>query len=336
MNSDKLKSLEPLFGSWYLETKLSEGKSSKFYKVYKTDGIQTDYMGLKTMKFPSSEQELSNVIASGRYNNIDEYLDKLQQTVMRNMEIMRSVSLHQNIVTLHNYTIVREASCFYVLMLTEILSPLNEYLSFEAVTKTDAVKLGCDICRAMAAFREKGIVHHNITPENIYVDSKGSYKLGSFGLYDYSGNISEGSLYLAPELYQKSMQVDTSSDIYSLGMLLYKLLNNNRLPFLPAYPAPISLSDREQSFARCMRGEKFPTPANADFKLSTIISKATAFRADERYISPLAMLSQLETYNPYTPPVTVMPQATANFEIKQSEGIHFDSYQEPQEETIEE
>ena len=95
MNSDKLKSLEPLFGSWYLETKLSEGKSSKFYKVYKTDGIQTDYMGLKTMKFPSSEQELSNVIASGRYNNIDEYLDKLQQTVMRNMEIMRSVSLHQ-------------------------------------------------------------------------------------------------------------------------------------------------------------------------------------------------------------------------------------------------
>ena len=159
---------------------------------------------------------------------------------------MRSLSYHRNIVSLQNYTVIREASCFYVIMLTEILSPLNEYLSFETVTKTDAVKLGVDICRAMAAFREKGIVHHNITPENIYVDSKGNYKLGSFGLYDYSGNISEGSLYMAPELYQNSYAVDTSSDIYSLGILLYKLLNNNRLPFLPPYPAPISLSDREQ------------------------------------------------------------------------------------------
>ena len=336
MNVDKLKSYEPLFGSWYVDTKLSEGKNSKFYKVYKTDGVQTDYMGLKTVRFPSGEQELSRVIASGTYNNVDEYLDALEQNVTKNMDIMRSLSFHQNIVSLQNYTIVRESSCFYVLMLTEILSPLNEYLSFETVTKTDAVKLGCDICKAMAAFRERGIVHHNITPENIYVDSKGDYKLGTFGLYDFSGNISEGSLYMAPELYQKTMQVDTSSDIYALGMLIYKLLNNNRLPFLPAYPAPISLSDREQSFARCMRGEKFPTPANADFKLSTIISKATAFRADERYISPLAMLAQLETYSPYTPATPIVTEPYTGFEIKQDEGIHFDSYQEPQEETIEE
>ena len=249
MNADKLKSMEPLFGLWHIEAKISEGKNSKFYKVFHDDGEQTHYMGLKTMKFPASEQEISNVITSGKYSTIDEYLDILQQNVAKNLSIMRALSYHQNIVSLHNYTIVREASCFYVLMLTDILNPLNEYLSFEAVTKDDAVKIGCDICRAIAAFREKGIIHHNITPENIYVDSMGNYMLGSLGLYDHIGTISEGSLYMAPELYQGTNYPDTTSDIYALGILLYKLLNNNRLPFIPPYPPPISLSDREQSFA---------------------------------------------------------------------------------------
>jgi hypothetical protein len=118
LNADKLKSLEPLFGLWYIESKISEGKNSKFYKVFQNDGEQTNYMGLKTVRFPSSEQELSKVIASGKYNNIDEYLDILQQNVTKRLSIMRSLSYHQNIVSLHNYTIIREASCFYVLMLT--------------------------------------------------------------------------------------------------------------------------------------------------------------------------------------------------------------------------
>jgi serine/threonine protein kinase len=327
--------MEPLFGSWHIEAKISEGKNSKFYKVYRTDGLQKDYLGLKTVKFPSSDRELSRVIASGKYNNIDEYLDLLQQSVSRNMAVMRSLSHHKNIVSLHNFTIIREASCFYVLMLVDLLTPLSDYLSFENISKEDTVKIGKDICRAMEAFREKGIIHHNITPENIYVDTMGNYKLGDFGLYDYDSNTTDGSLYIAPELYHKNYLRDTSSDIYSLGILLYKLLNNNRLPFLPPYPAPISLSDREQSFARCMRGEAFPTPANADFKLTNIISKATAFRADERYITPFAMLSQLETYTSYQQSAPVMPQ-TSNFEIADNSGIRFDSYEYPQKEEVEE
>ncbi len=335
MNIDKLRNTEPLFGSWHIETKISEGKNSKFYKVYRTDGIQKDYRGLKTVKFPSSDRELSEVIASGKYSNIDEYLDILQQNVSNNIAVMRSLSHHKNVVSLYNFTIIREPSCFYAVMLIDILTPLSDYLSFENITKTDAVTIGKDICRAIEAFREKGIIHHNITPENIYVDTMGNYKLGDFGLFDYGNNMTEASLYIAPELYHKNYLRDTSSDIYSLGILLYKLLNNNRMPFLPPYPAPVSLSDREQSFAKCMRGEAFPTPANADFKLASIISKATAFRADERYISPLAMLSQLETYTPYQQTAPTMPQ-TSNFEIKSEPGIRFDSYEYPAEEPTEE
>lgn len=328
MNQDKLNSLEPLFGSWYVESKVSEGKNSKFYKVYQPDGDGKHYAGLKIVRFPSGEQELSRVIASGKYQNVDEYLDSLQENVMTNMGIMRSLSYHKNIVPVHNFTVIREVSCFYLLCLVDILTPLSEYLSFEAVSKNDVITIGKDICHAMIAFREKGIIHHDITPENIYVDASGNYKLGDFGVYDYETGISEASVYRAPELYEKNYLSDVSSDIYSLGILLYKLLNNNRLPFLPPYPAPISLSDREQSFARCMRGEAFPTPANADYKLGSVISKATAFNPDARYLSPMAMLTQLESYTPYTntpSPSSSVYQKTNNFEINNND-IHFGSF----------
>ena len=338
MNPDKLNSMQPFFGGWYIESKIAEGKNSKFYKAYSTDGIEKNYAGLKIVKFPSSEQELSRVIASEMYSNVDEYLDKLQATVTANMGIMRSLAYHKNIVSVYNFTIIREASCFYLISLVELLTPLNEYLSFESISKDDVITLGKDICRAMEAFREKGIIHHNITPENIYADAKGNYILGDFGVYDYEQAVSEASAYVAPELYNKNYLSDVSSDIYSLGILLYKLLNNNRLPFLPAYPAPISLSDREQSFARCMRGETFPTPVNADYKLGSIISKATAFSPEARYVSPMAMLSQLESYTPYTN--TVAPSASAyqqnkGFEMANND-IHFDSYEYPAEEVSEE
>lgn len=337
MNADKLNSIQPVFGSWYIESKVSEGRNSKFYKVYETDGIEKHYAGLKIVKFPSSEQELSRAIASGKYNNVDQYLDKLQADVSANMGIMRSLSYHKNIVQIHNFTLIREASCFYLVSLMELLTPMNEYLSFETVSKNDAITVGKDICRAMQSFRDKGIIHHNITPENIYVDAMGNYKLGDFGVYDYSTCMSEASVYIAPELYDKDSLQDLSSDIYSLGMLLYKLLNNNRQPFLPAYPAPVSLSDREQSFAKCMRGETFPTPVNADYKLGSIISKATAFNPNSRYISPMAMLSQLESYTPYTnthSPATPVYGTKNNFEIANND-IHFGSFEYPAEEEIE-
>ena len=333
MNADKLNSIQPVFDSWYIESKISEGRNSKFYKVYETDGIEKHYAGLKIVKFPSSEQELSRVIASGKYNNVDEYLDELQASVSAHMGIMRSLSYHKNIVHIHNFTVIREASCFYLLSLVELLTPMNEYLSFETVSKNDAITVGKDICRAMQAFRDKGIIHHNVSPDNIYVDATGNYKLGDFGVYDYNTAMSEASVFMAPELYDKESLNEISSDIYSLGMLLYKLLNNNRQPFLPPYPAPVSLSDREQSFAKCMRGETLPTPVNADYKLGTIISKATSFSPEARYISPMAMLSQLESYTPYTntaAPSSSAYQKTNNFEIKNND-IHFGSFEYPAE-----
>ena len=72
------------------------------------------------------------------------------------------------------------------------------------------------------------------------------------------------------------------------------MLNNNRAPFLPAYPAPISHSDREAALAIRMTGAALPAPKNADARLTKIIMKACAYDPKDRYDDPTQMRQALE------------------------------------------
>ncbi|MBQ8502928.1 MAG: protein kinase [Clostridia bacterium] len=295
MTIEKLKESEPLFGCWYVEAKVAEGRSSKVFKVSKTEEGKSTFMCLKTVRFPGSNNEVSKAIASGKYNNVDEYLAVLESEVKLNMEKMLQLRDNGNIVRFEDYCIVKESSCFYVVMLMELLTPLSDYLKADKIKPKEVIKIGWDLCNALEGFRHEGIMHHNIRPDNIYVDSKGNYKLGDFGISDIGEQTREPGGYSAPELFSGS-QVDSASDIYSLGVVLYKLLNNNRGPFLPPFPAPISLADREQATVRRLRGDLFSTPANADYNLAKIVFKAAAFRPEERYEAPFMMRRDLERY----------------------------------------
>ena len=87
---------------------------------------------------------------------------------------------------------------------------------------------------------------------------------------------------MAPEVY-KSEEYGSSVDIYSLGLVLYTLLNNNRIAFLPPYPQPITYRDNEEALSRRLSGTPLDPPCNANASLSAVILKACAYRPDERY-----------------------------------------------------
>ncbi len=295
MTIEKLKEKEPLFSDWYVESKVAEGRSSKVFKVCKQEEGSTRYMCVKSVRFPHSNNEISKAIDSGKYRNVDEYLDVLQSGVCRNMDKMLELKDNGNIVRVENYEIVKESSCFYVVMLMELLTPLSDYLKADRIKPKEVIKIGWDLCNALEGFRHEGIIHSNIKPDNIYVDSSGNYKLGDFGISNIGEENREPGGYSAPEQFSGN-GISESSDVYSLGVVLYKLLNNNRGPFLPDFPAPISLSDREQANVRRLRGDMFPSPANADYNLSKIIFKATAYRTEDRYESPFLMRRDFELY----------------------------------------
>lgn len=294
MTAEEFKSLEPYFGKWYIEDKAAEGKNSVVYRAFCMENGEKQYKAIRVIKFPGSNEEISRALDSEQFATVNEYLDYAEKTVCENIERIYSFKNSKNIVKFEDYKVIKESSCFYVLILTELLTPLSDYIRQKRIRHKDAVKIGWDICTALEEFRLAGITHPNIKPENIYFDGKSDYKLGDFGIDGKYRTKSGMSTYNAPE--KGTEQEIISSDIYSLGMVLYRVLNNNRAPFLPAYPAPISFEDREIAATRRLRGDMFPAPANADSKLAHIIFTATAFRPEDRYDSPADMKNALEEY----------------------------------------
>ncbi len=100
---------------------------------------------------------------------------------------------------------------------------------------------------------------------------------------------------MAPEVYRGATP-SAQSDLYSLGMVIYRTLNNGRMPFLPGYPNPISAQDRLDALARRMAGEKLPPPQTGEAALVAPILRACAAEPVARYASPAAFRQDLRGY----------------------------------------
>lgn len=123
-----------------------------------------------------------------------------------------------------------------VYILQEYLTTFEQYYSADKISQADIIRLGIDICQAMISCRNAGFYHLDIQPKNLFVTEDGHFKLGDFGSAVYLTDLSNpqplrGTLaYMAPEVYESRIY-SQSSDIYSLGILLYSLLNCGVLPF---------------------------------------------------------------------------------------------------------
>lgn len=108
---------------------------------------------------------------------------------------------------------------------------LGRRLSIPRVT--DILK---QISQGLEAIHHSGVIHRDLTPENIFFDDNGSAKIGDFGIAVNFGEKSDiedhlvGTLnYLSPE-YIRFGRVNEQTDIYSLGVIAYELITG-RLPF---------------------------------------------------------------------------------------------------------
>ena len=179
----------------------------------------------------------------------------------------------------------------------ELLTPLVKLRDMEPLERS-VQKLGRDICSALVLCREKGIIHRDIKPQNIFVSEHGDYKLGDFGIAKTVEKTTGGTKigtysYMAPEVYN-NQPYGTAADIYSLGLVMYWLLNEHRLPFLPMPPKTPSISENEQARLRRFRGEPIPSPENGSPELKRIVLKACAYDTKERYHTADEMLADLD------------------------------------------
>ncbi len=133
----------------------------------------------------------------------------------------------------------------------------------------------------------------------MFISELGDFKLGDFGVArtaerTMGGMSKKGTyVYMAPEVY-KGEKYGSSADVCSLGIVLYKLCNGNRFPFLPNCPAQITFKDKELALYRRMRGDTMPAPADASKQLAEIILKACSYDPKKRFSSPTEMRECLE------------------------------------------
>ena len=99
--------------------------------------------------------------------------------------------------------------------------------------------------------------------------------------------------YMAPEVFN-NRPYGHEADIYSLGMVLYWLLNERRLPFYPVPPAVPMASDMERARQRRFRGEEIPAPIHGSEELKRIVLKCCAFDPKDRYHSAEDLLWELD------------------------------------------
>ena len=294
--------VEKIWKGWKVEKEIGEGSFGKVFKIVREEFGQRYESALKVIKIPQNASEVETVKNEGMSDeSITAYFESMVYEIVDEFTLMSKLKGISNIVSYEDHAVVPLENSFgwEIFIRMELLTPLFTYIKQNSFSVKDVIQLGIDICKALEVCQKYNIIHRDIKPENIFVSNLGIYKLGDFGIArqlekSTSGMSKKGTYsYMAPEVYQ-GHPYDATVDIYSLGIVLYRFLNNNRTPFLPPYPNPIKFSDKEQSNILRMSGEKMPKPCNAEGRLAEIVLKACAYKPADRYGSAAEMRKELE------------------------------------------
>jgi len=298
MSIEKLSTPWP---EWKVVEQLGEGSFGTVYKIIREEHGVASTAAMKVIPIPQNDAELSSIRSEG----LDEtgtrsYFEGIVTDFVNEIKMMETMKGTSNIVSVEDYKVMERKSKigWLIFIRMELLTPLNDYTADKELTEAEVIKLGQDICSALELCAQRSIMHRDIKPENIFISSFGDFKVGDFGiarkLEKTSDSLSRKGTpnYMAPEI-DATNDYDGTVDIYSLGLVLYKLMNNNRLPFIDPNAQLIQYQDRKAAIERRFGGEALPAPINASPHLAQVILAACAFKPSERFQTPTAFKNAL-------------------------------------------
>lgn len=294
-----------IWPQWETVELIGSGSFGKVYKARREELGNEYFSAIKVMRIPSDQSEVKDLQRSGMdAGSIRSYYEDMIRNLLNEIQIMESLKSANNIVGIEDHQVVKieEGIGWEIYIRMELLVDLGSYLEQHTMSIDEIVQLGIDVCRALIACEKVNIIHRDIKIDNVFVNEFGSFKLGDFGISKQlektqSAVSQKGTnMYMAPEVF-RGEHYDQTVDIYSLGIMMYRLANDGRFPFMPPVTQPLQFNDTQKALEKRLAGEPMPEPHNADAELSRIIRKACEYRPENRYQSAEELAKELQQYS---------------------------------------
>lgn len=290
---EELRSVWP---GWHVARRLGGGSFGDVFQIYRDNyGIRVE----SALKVIQMDDWMATVALPS--NSRDESSPDIPEALRSEIQIMEALRGAPNIVSIEDFAYRRVGQTSTLLVRMELLKSLQEVLPGRNGQGTlssirEITKLGKDVCRALMYCEKRGIIHRDIKPANLFVDRFGDYKVGDFGASKRMETVHVAQTmtgigtisYMAPEIF-RGQSYNNTVDIYALGLVLYQLLNNGRMAFLPDSGA-YTTQDIDSANYHRLHGTPIPSLAGKyvggeriDSRLDTAVRKACAMDPSDRY-----------------------------------------------------
>ncbi len=261
-----LKSQEPILGRWFINENmvLGGGENSIVYPLLQNK-ISVEQYVIKILYIEDESQE---------------------KRVQKEITTMYKLNKVENVVKFIDTGGIEipdaEGKRLYFYIMPRYIN-LNEYLKNNSLSEKEIYTLAENIASAIYELHKMGTIHMDIKPDNIFVDKKAdgeiSFKLGDFGIATdkkkTKKNLFAGTrAYMAPESIIRG-EYSIKTDIYSFGLTLYSILNDNKLPFEDSYNLIKAIDKRNN-------GDEFPAPKNGDQRLKAVVMSCCEYKPEKR------------------------------------------------------
>ncbi|WP_279155528.1 serine/threonine-protein kinase [Thomasclavelia cocleata] len=297
---------------YIVSEKLGSGAFGTVYKVIKTNATGQYVRALKHITIPT-EKQYNSVLNSmgGDVSKADSYFSQMLNNIVSEIRILNDLSEKdvQHIVRYYenDIVVIDSPRRYDIFILMEYLTPLEDYIQSQEFLVRDVIQIGLDVLYGLQSCHNNGVIHRDIKDDNIFVSERGEYKIGDFGVSKVlkdsckAESLKGTPNFLAPEVYLGKESYTKSVDLYSLGIVLYRLLNYSRNPFLPCFPEQYFSQDEDVAFEERMRGVVPELPSLGGEAIGRIIVKAIS-SSSERFQTADEFINALESAIDSTPP----------------------------------
>jgi len=297
--------------NWPSGTSIKKGQIIERYKV-------VDFIGSGGMGdvYLAEDTELNRKVALKFHMGKANITSEMKKHFIQEAQNAASLN-HSNIVTIYEVG-EYQARPFIAMEYIEGHS-LQKLINGETLSTQKTIDIIIQICKGLSEAHRGGLIHHDIKPGNIFINNSGQVKILDFGLAQIEGGVKlTGSTshfgtvsYMSPE-QAKGDKIDSRSDIFSTGVILYRLLTGH-LPFIANYEAailyaivyqdPPPITDLSPELQKIVNTALEKNPQNRYQSIEEMLSDLTMLDSEKQ----TSKLSETSLTHPELPSIAILP-----------------------------